>query len=255
MKPWLRKLRRAWIIAGAVFTVVFVTYNLLSYRASGPAHTALRSNALVQVTRTATSITFMPSERQHTQAILFFAGALVDPAAYAPLLRRVAEQGYLAVLIPLPARSAPTAQHEQEAITRARSIMSESPSVRWVVGGHSKGAAIASIMARDHPRSLTGLLLVGSSHPREFSLSSLRVPVVKVYGTRDGLASEAEIRQFASNLPGHTRFVEIAGGNHAQFGYYGSQLGDGRPTISREEQQTQLFQAVIETLQHVTEAV
>jgi len=30
--------------------------------------------------------------------------------------------------------------------------------------------------------------------------------------------------------------------NHAQFGYYGPQLGDGRATISRAEQQRQLVE-------------
>ena len=254
MKPWLRKLRRVWVIAGIVFTVIFIGYNLLSYRASGAAREALRSDAGIQVSKAAASITFAPQPRRHSEALLFFSGALVEPAAYAPLLRRVAEQGYTAVLIPLPARSAPTERHEQEAVRRALSVMNAAPDLRWVVGGHSKGAAVASVFARDHPQSLAGLLLVGSSHPREFSLSALRVPVLKVYGSRDGLASEEEVRQYAANLPEQARFMKIEGGNHAQFAYYGFQFGDRRSTISREEQQRQLFGAVLQLLQHVSAA-
>ncbi len=233
------------------FTVLFIAINLLSYRASGAAREALGSDDAVEVTRTAASITFTPRHQRQGTAVLFFSGALVDPAAYAPLMRRLAEHGHVAVLVPLPARTAPTERHEQEAVTRALAIMNASPSRRWIVGGHSKGAAIASLFAREHPRSLAGLLLVGSSHPREFNLSALEAPVLKVYGSRDGLASGAEIRQFASNLPAQTRFVEIKGGNHAQFGYYGFQFGDKPATISRSQQQTQLFEAILNLLQQI----
>ena len=53
-------------------------------------------------------------------------------------------------------------------------------------------------------------------------------------------ATPDEMRRYASNLPPHTTFVEVAGGNHRQFGYYRYQLMDGRAGISREEQQRQL---------------
>lgn len=38
--------------------------------------------------------------------------------------------------------------------------------------------------------------------------------------------------QCRSNLPSGTSEVVIDGGSHAQFGSYGSQHGDGIPTIS-----------------------
>jgi len=43
----------------------------------------------------------------------------------------------------------------------------------------------------------------------------------------------------------HTIMTEIAGGNHAQFGYYGTQLGDNSATISREEQQAETAVAIL----------
>jgi hypothetical protein len=39
-----------------------------------------------------------------------------------------------------------------------------------------------------------------------------------------------------SNLPDDMREVVIEGGNHAYFGMYGEQKGDGRASISRERQ-------------------
>ena len=51
------------------------------------------------------------------------------------------------------------------------------------------------------------------------------------------LASYPRDQGSVSKFAYHARFVEIQGGNHAQFGWYGDQKGDGQATISHEEQQ------------------
>lgn len=71
----------------------------------------------------------------------------------------------------------------------------------------------------------------------------------------DGLASAAEIEANAYLLPADTRWVEIEGGNHAQFGYYGRQLGDNRATISQEQQQRLTLEAILTTLDQSDESV
>jgi len=50
-------------------------------------------------------------------------------------------------------------------------------------------------------------------------------------------------------LPPTTVYVEISGGNHAQFGYYGDQSGDNPATITREAQQSETLNATVELLQ------
>jgi hypothetical protein len=45
--------------------------------------------------------------------------------------------------------------------------------------------------------------------------------------------------------------VPIEGGNHAQFGWYGTQAGDGQATISREAQQAQIVDATTALLASV----
>ena len=52
-------------------------------------------------------------------------------------------------------------------------------------------------------------------------------------------------------LPADTRWDEIDGGNHAQFGWYGPQDGDGVATISREAQQAQTIAATLELIDEV----
>lgn len=73
----------------------------------------------------------------------------------------------------------------------------------------------------------------------------------KLYATHDGLASLPEVFENKGKLPSHTQWVEIKGGNHAQFAYYGSQLGDDNATITREVQQSIVNQTVIDFLKAI----
>jgi hypothetical protein len=72
--------------------------------------------------------------------------------------------------------------------------------------------------------------------------------VVTIHGTNDGLVSDAQIQDSLKLLPSTTTRLEIAGGNHAQFGYYGDQQGDNPATISRELQQIQIINATVQVL-------
>ena len=66
-----------------------------------------------------------------------------------------------------------------------------------------------------------------------------------IHGTNDGLVSSAQIDDSLRLLPPSTERVEIIGGNHAQFGWYGDQDGDNPATITREQQQTQILNATL----------
>jgi hypothetical protein len=46
-------------------------------------------------------------------------------------------------------------------------------------------------------------------------------------------------------LPPGSELVVIDGGNHAGFGHYGPQAGDGTATIDREEQQRQTAETLL----------
>jgi pimeloyl-ACP methyl ester carboxylesterase len=124
-------------------------------------------------------------------------------------------------------------------------------STRWVIAGHSVGGVVTCRIASEHAELLSGIALLGTVHPRDVDLSHLVIPVTKVTATNDGLATSAEVRANAKKLPPQTRWIEIEGGNHSQFGYYGFQLGDNRAAISREVQQAQTVNALLELLDGV----
>ena len=77
--------------------------------------------------------------------------------------------------------------------------------------------------------------------------------MTKIYAVNDGLASTDEVHANARYLPDDTTWILIEGGNHAQFGYYGSQLGDNAATISRERQQELTVDAILAALKSVQE--
>ena len=261
---WAR-VRRIWVTSGLVVTVLFVIGNAIAYHAWGVPARDLESDARVTVSETAAAIRFEPTGSATRLAradaavprtgLLFFAGALVSPHAYVPMARQLAEEGHPVAIVKLPARCLGGASCLPGAVSRARHVMRDAGARRWVIGGHSRGAAAAVMLVAGDTSGVDGLLLVGSSHPRETDLRAFRRPVTKVFGTRDGLADTAEVRRYAGLLPPQTRFVRIAGGNHAQFGWYGPQLGDHRATIGRPEQQARLLDAIGVMLRRADDAV
>jgi pimeloyl-ACP methyl ester carboxylesterase len=238
------------MVAGVIALIGLVGWCFVAYRATPDARRALQSNDQVAVTRFDGYWTFVGSAGSTSSVgFLFFPGSLVEPAAYAPLAQAVARHGYPVLLVELPRRGLFGGADGQEVIARAHSALQQMTNVpTWIIAGHSRGGAVACRFVKQEPVAIAGLVLVGTSHPREFSLAELKVPVMKILGTRDGLAGPAKSEQTRRNLPVSTRWVLIEGGNHSQFGCYGFQPGDRPATISRHQQQDLLIKALLEAL-------
>ncbi len=248
------RIRKVWVTLGIAFTIVFTVWSLIAYRASPAAHEALVSDELVTVTRGNGSWSFTPAPGrvQPDARLLFFPGALVNPVAYAPLARAAANAGYVTTILEFPRRGAFGGADDPAVRERALTLLrQDSGSVRWVVAGHSRGAVVATKVAAASPAGLAGLVIIGSSHPRDVSLSGLTIPVTKIVGTRDGLASPDEVRDNRHLLPASTHWVWIEGGNHSQFGWYGFQPGDRFARITRGQQHTAMINAVLAALRQV----
>lgn len=246
-------IRRIWITLGLGATAVFVAWSLVAYRANPEARDAATSDSLVTVEYADGVWRFRSNDvRAASTTFVFFPGALVDPRAYAPLARSVASAGYPAFVVELPRRGAFGGADAPELDARISSVLSSEVSCgRTVVGGHSRGAVVASRLASRDPDPLSGLVIIGSTHPRDHDLSSLSIPVTKVVGTRDGLASPDKVRQNAALLPSHTRWMWIEGGNHSQFGWYGFQPLDRRPRVDASVQRAAMLDGVLEILRDV----
>mgnify|MGYP001058958332 CR=1 FL=1 len=193
-------------------------------------------------------IVFRPTDRTPDTGLILYPGARVDPRAYAPLARAAAAEGFQVVIVPMPLNLAFFGPD------RALTVVDAFPGVaQWAVGGHSLGGAMAARFAYRHPAVVEGLVLWASYPARSDDLSDYELKVVSIYGTRDGLATADEIETSRPRLPADTRWVAVEGGNHAQFGWYGSQPGDNPATISRAAQQQAVVAGTVQLLRALGE--
>lgn len=184
----------------------------------------LESGPSLRVERDALGLAFLPAEPAPGPGLLFYPGARVPPEAYAWLARGLAEAGHPTVIASFPLNFAVFAPGRAAAIIAARGGS-------WVVGGHSLGGAMAASWAAGNPGAVSGLLLLASYPGGGADLSGTTLLVLSVSASADGLATPAKVAAARRLLPAGTRYVEIAGGNHAQFGDYGGQPGDGAAEI------------------------
>lgn len=241
MRKWLR---RIWIAAG----LGFMAWLFWNAQAHGVKSELLLSSTSVVVSDSGRLLRFTPRGDTSSVGMIFLPGAPVDPKAYVPLLRAVAEAGYPTVLVRLPWRVAPTASSQAVVWNRIASIQAAVPARRWILAGHSRGAALSARFAGEHPGVIAGLVLIATTHPKRVSLAALSIPVTKIYGSRDCVADAGEILANAALLPPTTQWVRVEGANHRQFGWYGAQLGDCKATITRETQQARTLEALLVAL-------
>ena len=188
-------------------------------------------------------ISFVPKAQSPTVGFIFYPGGNVDYRAYAPPLHEIAAQGFLVIDVPVPFDLAVLAPR------KAQDVIDTYPEInKWVIGGHSLGGSMAARFIHTYPGQADGLVLWAAYPAESDSLSSVDVSVISISGTQDGLAHPGRIERFAFLLPENTIWFPIEGGNHAQFGFYGSQNRDRPALISREEQQIQIITATVDFL-------
>lgn len=246
MKTWMKVL----IAVVAVFAIAVVAFVIWGSTPLGPmpeALAALESDANVAVA-TDPWLSFTPTQGAQNTGLIFYPGGRVDPRSYAPMARAIAEAGYPVVIVPMPLNLAVFG------VNRAADVIAAHPEVEhWVIGGHSLGGSMAASFTRNNPDLIDGLFLVASYPASSDDLSGFDdLTTYSVSATNDGLATPDKIDASRPLLPADTIWVPIEGGNHAQFGYYGDQPGDGQATISREEQQRQTVEAALQMLSTVS---
>lgn len=212
----------------------------ISYKAKDKALQALQSTKDVKV-ENGNNIVFTPTHDMKDTGFIFYPGAMVEPEAYAPIMKGLAEKGYKVVITPMPVNFALLSYKNAEKV-----ISDNSNIKQWVIGGHSLGGVSAAKYAPNNDK-IKGVVFY-ASYPQWNELKDTNLKVLSLWGSNDKVAGVSLVKASQKRVPLGSTFIEIQGGNHGQFGDYGKQLMDGNATISAEEQWKQAIDYTSEFL-------
>lgn len=184
-------------------------------------------------------LAFVPDDA--SSGFIFYPGGKVQPEAYAPLMTRCAQLGILCVVVRPPFN---LAVFDANA---ADGVREQFPNItRWAIGGHSLGGVMAADYLSRHEESFECAVLLGAYTSAD--LTDYRGSVLLVVGTNDGVLNRQKYADARAMLPTRATELTIEGGNHAQFGDYGAQAGDGEATVPSAKQQEATARALHDAL-------
>lgn len=232
-------MKYGWKIALAIVGVglllgaaTVVAWGLTPLGPDDAALAALLSDGNVTVRDDGSVIVFVPAATDPVTGFILYPGGHVDHRSYAPVAREIARQGYLVAVVAMPLSLAVLG------VDRADAVIAAHPSVRtWAIGGHSLGGSMAASYARTRPGRVRGLALWAAYPAPGDDLSTSGLEGLSTYGSNDGVLDLERFNVSVPLLPEGAVVEVIEGGNHAQFGNYGPQPGDGIAGISADEQQ------------------
>jgi hypothetical protein len=243
--------RRRWprIVAAfvgivAILVVLAGTWYVQPQPLLPEARAAMASTAAVSFADEPGWLAFTPTADAKGTGLVFYPGAKVEPAAYAPAAQAIAARGYPVFIARMPLNLAVLGADA------ANGVIAAHPEIgRWAIAGHSLGGAMATSYIAGHPDAMRGLAL-WASYPNA-DLSALSLVATSIWGSLDAGAAKMGGSQARADLPPDATFIEVPGGNHEQNGWYTGQPNDPPATISREAQQAAVVEATVAMLAKV----
>ncbi len=225
------------ICTGAALAVMLAgsaVFLSVHYSPGNDAISVLSDNSGAAVTKT--DFGYMIDGSGEKAALVFYPGAKVDTEAYLPLMKQIADGGVDCFVLDLPMRMAIFDPYG------ADDVLSHYDYDVWITSGHSMGGVIAARYAAQHS-DIDAVVLLAS-----YTTEPLpeKTALLSVYGTNDMVLEREAYKSSKRFFPEDFTEVVIDGGNHAQFGDYGEQSGDGEAAISAKEQQRITAGAVTE---------
>jgi pimeloyl-ACP methyl ester carboxylesterase len=232
-----RKIKIAIVIIVAL-VAAYSIYYLTSYSpAEAAAADCLNGTDTVNITKIDNKL-FLDGKGNDT-AVIFYPGAKIEYTAYLPMLCELSAKGVDCYLVEMPFNIALFGENEADSIIESANYSN------YILCGHSLGGVVASSYMA-HSGKGDGLVLL-AAYPTE----NITKPVLSIYGSEDGNLNRKSYDEAKPLMSNMTEFV-IDGGNHAQFGYYGTQSGDNAANITAENQQNQTAAKILEFINKIT---
>lgn len=184
-------------------------------------------------TATLQSDTIAAFKADSTVGVIFYPGGKVEAPAYSRLMSDLQSNGINAFLVTMPFN---LAVFDAD---KAQDVIKLNPQITtWILAGHSLGGAMAFDEFSKHPDTYAGLVLLAA-----YPLSPTDRDVLIIAATNDEVLDRAKLDGFEVDW--------IQGGNHAQFGDYGDQAGDGVATITEAKQRQQTLSLMLDYIQQL----
>ena len=216
------------VVATAVFA--WLMYANDYYKATDVAKKAMLGTSEIEVVEEEGYYVFTQKNSEAEKGIVFYPGGKVEETAYAPLLMELAEEGYEVYLVKMPAKLAIFGMNAAEKIFKEAEHITD-----WTMMGHSLGGAMAASFSASHDEEVDALVLLAAYSTED--LKNMEIDVYSFYGSEDKVLNMEKYEEYRGNLPAEVIEEVIEGGNHANYGHYGAQEGDGEASITRKEQQ------------------
>ena len=221
----------------AVCIIAVIIYASDFYRADSIAVAAMQSTPSVSTEIADNMAIFLPEEPQ--AGFIFYPGGKVEYTAYAPLMQKLAENGVACVITKMPLN---LAVMDIDAADNAIGVLSDIE--KLYIGGHSLGGSMAASYIDKTELDFDGLIMLSAYSTADLTDNSINVLLVNA--DNDNVLNHIKYSKYMDNLPETSWGYHITGGNHAQFGSYGAQKGDGIATISADKQLQYTADAILE---------
>ena len=224
MHLWLK-------IAIPVITILVVNiggsfiYFSIHYKATSEVNEYLKDDSEVKVTNTKDYYLF-DNLTNNDKAVIFYGGAKVEEDSYAPMLNKLAHEGVDVYVAKMPFCFALFNR------TKADAIYNDAYKEVYLMG-HSLGGVCCAMNLDSTKLDYKGVVFLASYPSKQMDN---KYKSLTIYGSEDKVMNKKEFDKNQTYLPNDHDIKVIEGGNHANYGYYGKQKGDGEATISREQQ-------------------
>ncbi len=207
----------------AVIVVAFLVYVGDYYKPDEVAQTVYEENNK--------QLEFIGENKEY--GFIIYPGGKVDEVAYITLAKLLNDEGYTSIVAGFPFNIGFLGLNEADGIIEKHSDVE-----KWVIVGHSLGGVSSAVYANENPDKVDSLVFLSSYSTED--LTDTDINVLSIKASNDTVLNESGYQEAMVNYneeKNNYREVIIEGGNHAGYGNYGDQEGDGVNEIGHDVQQ------------------